>query len=422
FDVPELHDAVFRQNFNLVKRLVAERHNLNISISSPKFMKQRKDNITYMAGFFRGATPLMVACHTGNLRIVCLLVEKGAIVNKTDSIGVTPFAIACARNHLPVCKYLRRRGALTEIRDDLFGMTPLHVACRMGHTSLAKWLSAHGSNVHACDFTGKSTMHFAAWSYNIELIKFLVSKNVSLNSKDKNGDTPLHYIVSNHDLVPDHIEKHFCACEYETAAAIIDQISTIEQYQLSISIHREEDREMGTCKSTDIWYAAETMLKSGANPNAVNYKEETPLHLLASCLPASYLTRGYVITFETKVNQEMLVLMLILLKMGAEPEKLTKLGKSATALCLEQYNQLAAKILNRYMDVCTTVSVEDHDVCTAFIQRYGARYLQKEKQFERQLEQISDTVIEPQRRRSVVQVCREAMRSVNRYIQEVIVG
>ena len=390
----------------------------------PKYAKCRKNNVTYLSGFFRGATPLMIACNTGNAKMVSFLIERGALVNKTDSLGLTTFAFACSTGHLQICKILRRNGALIEVRDDKFGMSPLHIACRMGHTVVAKWLVANGANVHVSDYNGRSPLHFAAWTSNIQLIEFLVGKSVNLNSKDKNGNTPLHYAVSNDAMIPVNVEtEYFSPYELETASNITSQVSSITEYELSVEIHRREDRENEDSRYTDVWFATFLLIKSGAYMNAVNYKGETPLHVLTAGLPECFLSEEYVIVYQAKLNQELLVQMLVLLKLGADTETLSNDSKSAIDNCRENENYLAYKILNNYANLPSAeIAYEQSDLVLDMVRKFGMKYAQKVKVIERQLEQLSDLVIEPPSRRSFLEMCRLVMGTVHRFIDEVIVG
>jgi ankyrin repeat protein len=79
-----------------------------------------------------GFTPLHSAIRCGNLRIVKILVRRGADINKVDFyLGVTPFYIAVVFGHLEIIKYLLKKGA--SIDSDIgvsgtFQIRALHLA------------------------------------------------------------------------------------------------------------------------------------------------------------------------------------------------------------------------------------------------------------------------------------------------------
>ena len=61
-------------------------------------------------------TALHLAAAKGNLRVVCLLVEKGADTEKCDGTGATPLTLAAGNGYLPVVRYLVERGGVSKDR------------------------------------------------------------------------------------------------------------------------------------------------------------------------------------------------------------------------------------------------------------------------------------------------------------------
>lgn len=92
-----------------------------------------------------GATPLMLACHSGNEEIARLLLERGADVGRRDGSGNTPLLVACAAGHGLLAADLVRAGAEVEVaRDD--GYTPLMGAARSDDKPLVELLLARGAD------------------------------------------------------------------------------------------------------------------------------------------------------------------------------------------------------------------------------------------------------------------------------------
>ena len=97
-----LHNAVFKQNFEIVKLLLEKGSDPNVKAAN-------------------GSTPLHWACQFGSLEIVKLLVSNGSDLNATtnswltDSVfgkssGQTPLHWACEKGHLDIIVYLLRKG------------------------------------------------------------------------------------------------------------------------------------------------------------------------------------------------------------------------------------------------------------------------------------------------------------------------
>ena len=100
-------------------------------------------------------TPLYQACYTGKLKIVKLLLEKGAMVNKQNDSKESPLFAACSEN-LSIVKNLVDRGAKIETNND----------------------------------SKETPLYKASSSNKIKIVKYLVSLKVDLN---KSNDDGIHY-------------------------------------------------------------------------------------------------------------------------------------------------------------------------------------------------------------------------------------
>lgn len=55
-------------------------------------------------------------------------------------------------------------------------MTPLHIATLNGNHEIAEYLIEKGANVNSKDNEGKTAMHYAALSNNVDLIKAMIEQ------------------------------------------------------------------------------------------------------------------------------------------------------------------------------------------------------------------------------------------------------
>lgn len=58
-------------------------------------------------------------------------------------------------------------------------LTPIHLACVNGFVKIAELLIKHGCNVNAMDNRGRTSLHNAAISNNVDLIR-LILRHVSI--------------------------------------------------------------------------------------------------------------------------------------------------------------------------------------------------------------------------------------------------
>ena len=140
-------------------------------------------------------TCLHFACLNGNVKIMRLLLAKGADVTALDFESCTPLHRACA-SHVDAdakVECLLRRGAASQVnaRDDL-GQTALHKAARRGRTQSVKLLLQHGALVDVKCNHGATALHCACASGDVACLHELVKHGANLEVKQYQlGVTPL---------------------------------------------------------------------------------------------------------------------------------------------------------------------------------------------------------------------------------------
>ena len=109
-----------------------------------------------------------------------------------------------------VCRLLSVLGAPGIEAKDQFGRTPLHWSCDNGHVQVVKELLEHGADIEAKDNGHWTPLHWACLMEHLAVVNELLSPNDSdgattsilgkrtsrgraaVNTKDREGDTPLH--------------------------------------------------------------------------------------------------------------------------------------------------------------------------------------------------------------------------------------
>ena len=147
-----------------------------------------------------GSTALHFAAQAGHFDVVGYLLEylpKGA-VNSRNVDGVTPFYLAAENNHVDVLRLLREHGAKWDV--DAAGTIAIHAAAKTGALQAVQFcLAMDKMALTALSLEGESTLHFAAKSGNVGLMRLLLrerSKRDSVQQKliwsDQEGWTPVH--------------------------------------------------------------------------------------------------------------------------------------------------------------------------------------------------------------------------------------
>mmetsp|Transcript_41252 Transcript_41252/g.81371 ORF Transcript_41252/g.81371 Transcript_41252/m.81371 type:complete len:305 (+) Transcript_41252:735-1649(+) len=153
-------------------------------------------------------TSIFAAIKNGNMDMVELLLDHGAMVNERTEFQESPlFYTAFPFNYIPrdhreIAELLISRGAEIDARD-VYGQTVLHVAARNGALGVLEALLANGANIHTIANSGLSALHcvaFLADSEEIEhglyekklrIAELLVSRGIDVDALDEAGNTAL---------------------------------------------------------------------------------------------------------------------------------------------------------------------------------------------------------------------------------------
>src|SRR5208283_2336822 len=126
----------------------------------------------------------------GRLAVARLLIEKGADLERKDSLGRTALAVAVSSGHAELSKMLVGVGAPVNSSDNNGG-TVLMAALSGGQTDLARFLIDKGADINAADENGTTALFLAIDKGNDDMVKALVGKGVDVQAADSDGVTPL---------------------------------------------------------------------------------------------------------------------------------------------------------------------------------------------------------------------------------------
>ena len=125
---------------------------------------------------------LGIAVWTGNLDRVRFLLDKGAKVDQTNSIGETMLMLACRSDRLEVVRELCCRGAnVNYVLTDGSGLTPLIIASKMGKLDVVRELCDRGANIKAEMFNGLNSIMIAEKEGCDDIVQELCMREGGLN-------------------------------------------------------------------------------------------------------------------------------------------------------------------------------------------------------------------------------------------------
>lgn len=142
----------------------------------------------------REVTPLMLCAWCGSLAELKQLIEAGADVNASDSVGDTALMRAAQRGHTEMVQMLLAAGANPNAQD-MRGWTALMGACvskNTHDTTIARSLIEAGTDLELKNQHGFTALSYAAQSNKLDHVEVLLGAGAEVNSRDMLGRNVLH--------------------------------------------------------------------------------------------------------------------------------------------------------------------------------------------------------------------------------------
>lgn len=174
------------------------------------------------------STLLMLAAKEGDIRMVSLLLDKGAKVNERDIFGRTALLLAIQNGHIELVNELLRKGATLDLESDkthraqclqaalgsrknelikeLLAKSPdlstdstmvLCLASAFGYTDTVQMLLASANtDVNGKSYQGRTALHNAINNNHVDIVKLLLAAGASTTSRDTEGNTPFQLAIT----------------------------------------------------------------------------------------------------------------------------------------------------------------------------------------------------------------------------------
>ncbi|XP_066937511.1 uncharacterized protein [Macrobrachium rosenbergii] len=140
------------------------------------------------------------------------------------------------------------------------GRTALHEAAEEGRGDIVKLLLESGANVNAKDNFRRTALHNAAHNGLVDIMKLLLESGANVDAKDNSRQTPLHQAAFSEEF---QIIKFYAQRNTSVYTATIDPTD----------LYKVEERGRDITK---------LLLESGANVDAKDNSQKTPLFLAAN--------------------------------------------------------------------------------------------------------------------------------------------
>lgn len=315
-----LHAAVNSGSLAIVEKLINNGYNINHKNSTRKTplhfaLQLDKLNMTYWMGHPMEIEKLI----ENQSKIIEMLIENNAIVDKQDEEGWTPLHYATqleqstiiemlikgesdissmlVMNHFRTTEMLIVQGANVNERNEV-GRTPLHSALWLDQSSIVKALLKGDADEE--DGIDQSEVVDTLVDSQLALARMLIEKGAQVNEKDKGERAPIHYAFQLIDKL--EVAKTIDEAQFDIVDGVVlsNMLNVLAEGQLKV---------------------AKMLIESEANVNEKDKNGETPLHI------ASYV--GYLPAIE------------ILIKNGAEVNEINNSGKTPLEIVLKSTNSKA---------------------------------------------------------------------------------
>jgi ankyrin repeat protein len=149
----------------------------------------------------KGNTPFMNAAYMNEAIIVSFLSDHVRDVNHQNKKGMTALSNAIQRNSIEVIKFLLDIGADVHIKDKKGNTLSYYLIKSLRDKNLDTFkqkvaiVSQKGLDITQYQQDGNSLFHLAVETNNTELVQWVHSYNLNINTKNNNGLTPLQKAV-----------------------------------------------------------------------------------------------------------------------------------------------------------------------------------------------------------------------------------
>lgn len=136
---------------------------------------------------------LLNAANISNNGLVMEGIRRGMYVDSSDETGLNLLMRAAREGNMKLVDFLIRNGASLDT-ESLTGDTAIKLAVRNGHLAIVQRLVDAGA---AYDYPGWSPIAYAAFEGRNDIVRYLLAKGVSPDSRLPNKATPMHLAARN---------------------------------------------------------------------------------------------------------------------------------------------------------------------------------------------------------------------------------
>ncbi|MFP3020595.1 MAG: ankyrin repeat domain-containing protein [Wolbachia sp.] len=281
-----LHMASLIGHLDVVKYLISKGADINAKANDGKTpldiaINKKHDNVEQYLKQVQLDKKLLTAMEGVDLNEVRGLIAKGANIDTKDKDGNTLLYSAAEMGDLDRIKFLLDNGANIETENGEYQATPLHGAVENYRLDAVKLLLSRGANVNAEDKGHWTPLHYAADTNRLDVVKFLVGAGANLGATSDYGKTPLDIAIDKKHV---NVEQYLRQVQLDKKLLLAVRSHELNEVKNLISQGASLEAKDGDDNTPLHWASwnsyldiVEYLIKSDANLEAKNRYGRTPL-------------------------------------------------------------------------------------------------------------------------------------------------
>lgn len=262
------------------------------------------------------AISLLLAAKEGFVKIVEMLLRSSITIHVHDKDGNTALHLAANGEYTDIVERLvSYNSEKSEMFDtgarNTFGWTPLHFAAKSGRPVTLRILLDHGAEMSDRDNSDQTAFHIAASHGYISILRKLLNRPDSkeksrllISTPNSSGDTPFILAVRNGhldvtkyilDTIP--LERDQLSFYQRRKNALVEAVKS--RHVNLVNLLLDYDWDINENKTTTALHCAvkaenheliDLILSRGADPNVLDAKSQSPIHIAAQKYPQALET------------------------------------------------------------------------------------------------------------------------------------
>ncbi|MCM1002429.1 ankyrin repeat domain-containing protein, partial [Wolbachia pipientis] len=221
-------------------------------------------------------TPLHNACNNGHFNVAKYLIEKGASLKAKNKDNKTPLELADHKGYINIVEMIKQ--IQSGLDEELLS------AVKNGDPNKVDDLVSHGASLEVKDSNGNTLLHYASQNGHLKVVEYLIEKGASLKAKNKDGNTPLDLAVK--ENIKEFLKKAQSGLNKELLAVVngddLNRVKALVSQGASLEAKDNSDNTPlhNACNNGHV-KVVEYLVEEGASLKVKNKDGETPLHVAA---------------------------------------------------------------------------------------------------------------------------------------------